>query len=65
MEENSILPLLPKTSLGYFEDAQSSNKLYLRATSIRSCLENIVDTVFIHLVDFNSGCTPKQRGRKT
>jgi len=36
-----------------------------RATSIRSCLENIVDTVFIHLVDFETDCTAKQWERKT
>lgn len=64
LEEDSILPLLPATSLSYFEDAQSSNKLYLRATSIRSCLEYIVDTVFVQLVDFNKDCTSKQWEQK-
>lgn len=64
-EVDSILPLLPKTSLSYYQDAESANKLYLRATSIRSCLENIVDTVFVHLVDFENDCTAKQWEKKT
>lgn len=64
MEEDSILPLLPETSLPYFEDAQSGNKLYLRAISIRSCLENIVDTVFVQLIDFDKDCTLKQWEKK-
>lgn len=37
----TILPLMPKIALGYFIDANQGNPLYLRATSIRNCLENI------------------------
>lgn len=50
-EQDSILPLLPKSALEYFNDIEDSNKLYLKATSIRTCLENIVDTIFIHIIN--------------
>jgi hypothetical protein len=46
-----LSPLMPTKALEYFLDSASSNKLYLRATSIRSCLENIVDTIFVHILD--------------
>lgn len=53
MEQNYVspLPLLPKSALEYFSDGNSDNKLYLRATRIRNCLENIVETIFVHIVD--------------
>lgn len=51
MNKKSGLPLMPDTALEYFLDGQADNKLYLRATSIRSCLENVVNTIFIHIID--------------
>jgi hypothetical protein len=51
MEKKVISPLLPKVALEYFVDGKSDNRLYLRATSIRNCLENIVETIFVHIVD--------------
>lgn len=51
MEEKKISPLMPKEALEYFLDGESSNRLYLRATSIRNCLENIVDTIFVHILN--------------
>lgn len=42
---------MPKAALEYFFDGESDNRLYLRATSIRNCLENIVDTIFIHILN--------------
>lgn len=42
MDEKKLSPLMPNEALGYFLDSESSNRLYLRATSIRNCLENIV-----------------------
>ena len=50
-KEDSILPLLPQSALEYFKDVENSKKLYLKATSIRNCLENIVDTIFIHIIN--------------
>lgn len=51
MENQNISPLMPKSALEYFIDGSSNNRLYLRATSIRNCLENIVETIFIHIVE--------------
>lgn len=51
MDEKKIAPLMPKEALEYFLDGESSNRLYLRATSIRNCLENIVDTIFVHILN--------------
>jgi hypothetical protein len=51
VEDQNISPLMPKSALEYFIDGSSNNRLYLRATSIRNCLENIVETIFIHIVD--------------
>jgi hypothetical protein len=46
--------LIPQNSLEYYEDALDLNqKKYLRATSIRVCLENIFDTVFLHICGIN------------
>jgi hypothetical protein len=42
---------MPQLALEYFIDGSSDNRLYLRATSIRNCLENIVETIFIHIID--------------
>jgi len=53
-EEDSILPLLPQSALEYFNDIENSKKLYLKATSIRNCLENIADTIFIHIINDNA-----------
>lgn len=61
---DSILPLLPKSALEYFKDAEDSNKLYLKATSIRNCLENIVDTIFIHIVDHSNTINLNQWNNK-
>jgi len=62
--DDSILPLLPKKALEYFNDVSDSHKLYLKATSIRNCLENIVDTIFIHIVQDNNEITENQWNRK-
>jgi hypothetical protein len=51
MQEKEISPLLPKKALEYFLDGESGNRLYLRATSIRICLENVVDTIFVHILN--------------
>ncbi|HFU75062.1 MAG TPA: DUF4145 domain-containing protein [Arcobacter sp.] len=63
-DSDSILPLLPKSALEYFKDAEDSNKLYLKATSIRNCLENIVDTIFIHIVDHDDTINLNQWNNK-
>ena len=47
MDEKKLSPLMPTEALEYFLDSESSNRLYLRATSIRNCLENIVETIFL------------------
>lgn len=54
VEENQTSPLMPQSALEYFSDGNSGNRLYLRATSIRNCLENIVETIFIHIIDDES-----------
>lgn len=51
IEKKMTSPLMPQPALEYFIDGNSSNRLYLRATSIRNCLENIVETIFIHIID--------------
>jgi hypothetical protein len=49
MQENKN-PLLPDDALEYFKDSSNlSYKNYFRAISLRSCLENIVETVFIYI----------------
>jgi len=60
LEQDSILPLLPKSALEYFNDIDDSNKLYLKATSIRTCLENIVDTIFIHIINEDNNIDTKK-----
>lgn len=50
MNENKTSPLMPSEALQYFLDGKSDSRLYLRATSIRNCLENIVDTIFVHIL---------------
>jgi len=42
-------PLLPEEAVEYLDDAKELRKNYLKAVSIRNCLEAIVDTVFIHI----------------
>lgn len=44
-------PLLPQTALSYFDDAITQKKPYLRLAGLRNCLENIVDTFFISVID--------------
>lgn len=51
MEDETISPLMPKEALEYYIDASAGTRLYLRATSIRNCLENIVETIFVHIID--------------
>lgn len=51
MEAKERSPLMPSEALEYFLDGSSGNRLYLRATSIRNCLENIVDTILVHILD--------------
>lgn len=59
-EQDLILPLLPKSALEYFNDVETSNKLYLKATSLRTCLENIADTIFIHIINDNTDIHTKE-----
>jgi hypothetical protein len=42
-------PLLPEKAIQYLDDAQNLQKTYLKAVTIRYCLEAIVDTIFIHI----------------
>lgn len=59
-------PLLPETALEYFNDTLDiSYKDYMRATSLRLCLENIVNSVFIYLTDENKIIKSKQWHDKT
>lgn len=51
MDNQNISPLMPKLALEYFNDGSANSRLYLRATSIRSCLESIVETIFIHIIE--------------
>jgi hypothetical protein len=48
-EKPSALPLLPGEAIEYFHDANQLGKDYLKAVSIRNCLEAITDTVFVHI----------------
>lgn len=51
---NQKEPLIPESALKYFEDSsQISYNEYLRAYSLRNCLENIVNTIFIYLTEKN------------
>lgn len=50
MNNNNLKPLLPKSSMKYFDNAQADLDLYLKGISIRVCLENILHTVLIHIV---------------
>ncbi len=62
---DNLVPLLPKTSLEYFSDASNENyKLYLRVTSIRNCLENILHTVLIHIINHEKKINIKSWKRK-
>lgn len=50
MNDNHDKLLIPEESIEYFFDAINiDQKKYLRAASIRFCLENIVETVFLHI----------------
>lgn len=44
-------PLMPQSALDYYWDERNVSLLYHKAGSIHSCLENIVDTIFVHLVE--------------
>lgn len=50
MNNNDLKPLLPKSSLHYLNNAESDYDLYIKVTSLRVCLENIMHTVLIHIV---------------
>jgi len=41
--------LLPEVAVEYLNDAQELRKNYLKAVSIRNCLEAIVDSVFVYI----------------
>jgi len=47
--EESFKPLLPEQAIEYFNDAKEQKKNYLKAVSIRNCLEAIANVVFIHI----------------
>ncbi len=49
--QSNLEPLLPEKAIEYFHDASQPYKDYLRAVSIRNCLEYIVDTVFIYIAN--------------
>lgn len=50
MSNNENLnPLLPAQAIEYFNDATGQRKNYLKAVSIRNCLEAIVDVIFVHI----------------
>lgn len=51
MKNESNLPLMPYDALNYLMDGKENYPFYLRATSIRNCLENIVETIFIHILN--------------
>jgi len=52
---NQTQPLLPKDALAYFDDSSDiENRLYFRAVAVRSCLENVMDSVFTHLIPENN-----------
>ena len=54
------IPLLPSHASEYLEDAMNSQqKDYLKAVSVRNCLECIMDTVFVYLKEEN--CTDNER----
>lgn len=45
-------PLLPESAMKYFNNSSKiSYDEYLRAYSLRNCLENIVNTIFMYLTD--------------
>ena len=50
MDKNSTQPLLPKSALEYYNDAKNNTyPIYLRAFSLRNCLEDILNKIFIYL----------------
>ncbi|UFQ01714.1 hypothetical protein [Pseudomonas fitomaticsae] len=51
MQEAENLPLMPKSALVYYLDEKQSPIPYQKVASIRSCLENIVETIFVHIVE--------------
>lgn len=58
--------LIPETALQYYLDAQDQNlKNYLRAISIRCCLENIFNTVFYHICGKNEVGKTKAKWNKS
>ncbi|TXY29744.1 DUF4145 domain-containing protein [Vibrio mimicus] len=64
-QEVFVSVLIPENSLQYYEDALDENqKMYLRATSIRFCLENIFDTVFLHICGINEVGKIKTKWKK-
>jgi len=53
-ETDILAPLLSEDALDYFLDSADINsKNYHRATSLRVCLEHVVNTVFIHIAGVN------------
>ncbi|UHG95138.1 hypothetical protein [Pseudomonas sp. 7-41] len=51
MQGHENTPLMPKSALVYFLDEKASTVPYHKVSSIRSCLENIVETIFVHIID--------------
>lgn len=51
MQGNENTPLMPKSALVYFLDEKASTVPYHKVSSIRSCLENIVETIFVHIIE--------------
>lgn len=43
--------LIPYDALSYLNDGKEDNRLYLRATSVRNCLENIVETIYLYILN--------------
>lgn len=50
MQEADHPPLMPQSAFDYYLDERDASRLYLKAGSIRNCLENLFRTVLIHLV---------------
>jgi len=53
MQEINNIPLLPESVIRYFENSSSiSYDEYIRAISLRTCLDNIVNTIFLFFTEF-------------
>jgi hypothetical protein len=51
LQEATHLPLMPISALVYYLHEKQSQIPYHKVVSIRSCLENIVETILVHIVE--------------